>query len=182
MNKRNRSNSFTIDHSKSGNCVIFSVAVFLIMFICDFVALFLAALERLCSLNSSPGPRRKSPKPTESPPPMSLFSNYQDLLASPSFFSALEMNDFGKSTTTNASAPSTPVDIKSVSQVRQLSSKKVIYSYTFGGSEETGTTKKQADRATDRSPSKNCRQNFQSKQAHFKLESSSPFYQPKRKY
>lgn len=77
--------------------------------------------------------------------------------------------------------PGTPVDIKSVSQVRQLSCKKLIYSYTFGSScadcyrsnsscdgspnffsNSPATVKSTATNTVsfNRSPTSNCRQNF----------------------
>lgn len=75
-----------------------------------------------------------------------------------------------------AGTPGTPVDIKSVLQVRQLSCKKLIYSYTFGSNcADCGSnsscdaspnffTKSSAVSAAaavvNRSPTTNCRQNF----------------------
>ena len=104
---------------------------------------------------------------------MSLFSNFQELLASPylSNNAAYDKDNIHHCNFGISGTPATPVDIRSVPQVRQLSSKKVIYSYTFGpqsGSEES------SPRPITRSPSKNCRQNLKSKKSHqFKLESSS---------
>lgn len=74
--------------------------------------------------------------------------------------------------------PGTPVDIKSVPQVRQLSCKKLIYSYTFGSNcvdcsnESNGNLSSSFDvnpnffpkSAVERSPSNNCRQNFNNSQ------------------
>lgn len=94
-------------------------------------------------LNSSPGPR----------------ASY---LKSPSL-SACFIN--------RPSTPNTPVDIKSVPQIRQLSCKKLIYSYTFGEPTPTNASNSSNDSSpktvkknTNRSPSsRNCRSSSVSK-------------------
>lgn len=72
------------------------------------------------------------------------------------------------SNSASAGTPGTPVDIKSVPKVRQLSCKKLIYSYTFGsnciGCNDNNCHSAQSspnifDRS--RSPTTNCRQNYQ---------------------
>lgn len=83
-----------------------------------------------------------------------------------------------------AGTPGTPVDIKSVPQVRQLSCKKLIYSYTFG-SNCTGCSSNSCSSSSNdsspivsgnvlnnnlnRSPTSNCRQSFLS--SRIRLES-----------
>ena len=78
--------------------------------------------------------------------------------------------------------PGTPVDIKSVPQVRQLSCKKLIYSYTFGSNCADCGGKSSCDSSpnffakssaissatvVDRSPTTNCRQNFNKSSRQF---------------
>jgi hypothetical protein len=84
-----------------------------------------------------------------------------------------------------AGTPGTPVDIKSVPQIRQLSCKKLIYSYTFGShctdcssnscSSTDGSPNFFAKTAVNnRSPTSNCRQTFGKGSAQFpNLELSS---------
>lgn len=80
--------------------------------------------------------------------------------------------------------PGTPVDIKSVSQVRQLSCKKLIYSYTFGSNcADCNSSNSSCDGSPNffakspatvtaaevfnRSPTGNCRQNFNKSSGQF---------------
>lgn len=74
--------------------------------------------------------------------------------------------------------PGTPVDVKSVPQVRQLSCKKLIYSYTFGSSNSSDCGSNspsdsspnlfaKAAAVVNRSPTTNCRRSFKSSSGQF---------------
>lgn len=83
-----------------------------------------------------------------------------------------------------AGTPGTPVDIKSVPQVRQLSCKKLIYSYTFGSNcADCGSSNSSCEASpnffaksqavvtaaavVNRSPTSNCRQKYSKSSGKF---------------
>lgn len=87
---------------------------------------------------------------------------------------------FQKFTTCSGAAgtPGTPVDIKSVPQIRQLSCKKLIYSYTFGSncsdcsasscsSNEASPSLFSKSANNRSSPINNCRQSFKKTSSEF---------------
>ena len=137
----------------------------------------------LNKLKSSPGPRhttkqRRSLKTNESYPTFPSFNTMSSPIAR-------FTDDFDNSNETMI--PATPVDVKSVSRVRQLSSKKLIYSYTFGSSsnsnsENCSSTTGSPERSNSRklfsnsydSSAKNCRQSLQLSPQFKLLELSDP--------
>lgn len=143
----------------------------------------------LNELNSSPGPRhttkqRRSLKTNES----FSFSTFPDFVTMSSpinrFTDALDNSN-------ETMIPTTPVDVKSVTRVRELSSKKLIYSYTFGSSSSSNSencssttgspeikSKKLFSKSHD-SPSTNCRQSLQLSPRFKLLELSDPFLSSK---
>ena len=109
-----------------------------------------AAIDLETALNSSPGPNHHSHLIFESPILSSISGS--------------------------AGTPGTPVDIKSVPQIRKLSCKKLIYSYTFGSGSGSSSSSDPSPKILKkpaashgrghksgnsiRSPSQNCRQNY----------------------
>lgn len=151
MKKRSRSNS--VDASGTNGGIVDS---YFIVVDCKTELLKSKAAVELetALLNSSPGPRGRS----------SPISRHLESPIHPACPSG---------------TPSTPVDIKSVPQIRKLSCKKLIYSYTFGEPTSTSTSSNDSSpkivkKNTNRSPSssRTCRSSSVSKGSsstnHFK--------------